>query len=139
MNPDDDVFKEIHLGSFFPDQQPYARISGSTKHAAGSFMNNDLRTPAAASPSEGNDEKWKCASKIYPIYSCSCRGHAPSLSSTHTCRQNPICSEKWNKEARLQCERCPLWSQFIPLSYPMMLMYLLSHCDFVSGLPVNTD
>lgn len=21
MNPDDDVFKEIHLGSFFPDQQ----------------------------------------------------------------------------------------------------------------------
>lgn len=75
MNPDDGVFKEIHLGSFFPDQQLYTRISGSTKHAAGSgsFMSNDLRTPpAAASPSE-------VRSKIYPIYSCSCCGHAPFL------------------------------------------------------------
>lgn len=89
MNPDDDVFKEIHLGSSFPDRQLYTRISGSTKHAAGSFMNNDLRTPAAASPSEGNCDKRKYASIIYPIHSRSRRGHAPSLSFTHTCRQNP--------------------------------------------------
>lgn len=44
--------KKIHPGSFFPDQQLYTRISVSTKYAAGSFMNNDLKTPAA--PSEGN-------------------------------------------------------------------------------------
>lgn len=45
-------FKKIHPGSFFPDQQLYTRISVSTKCAAGSFMNNDLKTPAA--PSEGD-------------------------------------------------------------------------------------
>lgn len=50
-----------------------------------------------------------------------------------------LCSDKWNKEACPQSERCRLSSQFIPLSYPMMLRYLLSHCDFVSGLPVNRD
>lgn len=56
--------KKIRPGSVFPDQQLYTRISVSTKYEAGSFMNNDLKTPAA--PSEGNcvydkckDESWK--------------------------------------------------------------------------------
>lgn len=88
------MFKEIHLGCFFPDQQLYTRISVATKYAAGSFMNNDLKTPAAASPSEGNYDKYMRA-KLCAIYSRSYRGHAPSFSSTQTCRQNPhrLCSE----------------------------------------------
>lgn len=50
-----------------------------------------------------------------------------------------LCSQKQIKEACLQCERCPLSSQFIPLSYAMMLMYLLSHCAFVSQLLLSPD
>lgn len=56
--------KKIHPGSFFPDQQLYTRISVSTKYAAGSFMNDDLKTPAAPSEADcvydkGKDESWK--------------------------------------------------------------------------------
>lgn len=94
-------------------------------------MNNDLRTPAAASPSEVRSGNMRAKfTQFIRVHV----GATPLPFPPHTRVDripHRLCSEKQNKEACLQCERCPLASQFSPLNYPMMLMYLLLHCDFV--------